>query len=107
MELLKAELLATVSHELRNPLAAIKGYAATLLRREHRISPEERYEFLLAIHEASDRLSGVIDSLLEMSELEMGTIAVEQTSVDIARLVREAVGVAEQKLEGSGVIEAM
>ncbi|HCJ35323.1 MAG TPA: hypothetical protein DHV65_13640, partial [Ktedonobacter sp.] len=32
MELLKAELLATVSHELRSPLASIKGYAATLLR---------------------------------------------------------------------------
>jgi len=45
MELLKAELLATVSHELRSPLASIKGYAATLLRHEDRISREERREF--------------------------------------------------------------
>jgi signal transduction histidine kinase len=36
--LLKAELLATVSHELRSPLASIKGYAVTLLRHESRIS---------------------------------------------------------------------
>ncbi len=38
MELLKAELLATVSHELRSPLASIKGYAATLLRHDARPS---------------------------------------------------------------------
>src|SRR5256885_3309775 len=48
MELLKAELLATVSHELRSPLASIKGYAATLLRHEHRIARDERHEFLVA-----------------------------------------------------------
>ena len=47
MELLKAELLATVSHELRSPLASIKGHAATLLRHERRISREGRHEYLL------------------------------------------------------------
>src|SRR5579885_2314517 len=44
MELLKAELLGTVSHELRSPLSSVKGYAATLLRHERRISREERHE---------------------------------------------------------------
>jgi two-component system phosphate regulon sensor histidine kinase PhoR len=79
MELLKAELLATVSHELRSPLASIQGYAATLLRHERRISREERHEFLLAITQASDRLAGVIDRLLEMSQWETGDItALEQ-----------------------------
>ncbi len=71
-ELLKAELLASVSHELRSPLTSIKGYVATLLRHEQRISREERHEFLLAINDASDRLAGIIDSFLEMSELETG-----------------------------------
>ena len=61
MELLKAELLGTVSHELRGPLASIKGYAATLLRHEHRLAREERHQFLLAIHEASDRLESPRD----------------------------------------------
>ncbi len=45
-EVLKAELLATLSHELRGPLTAIKGYAATLLRHERCISREEQHEFL-------------------------------------------------------------
>jgi signal transduction histidine kinase len=97
MELLKAELLATVSHELRSPLASIKGYAATLLRHERRISREERHEFLLAITEASDRLAGVIDRLLEMSQLETGDIHIELTAVNLAYLVREAITALEQR----------
>jgi signal transduction histidine kinase len=90
--------LATVSHELRSPLASIKGYAATLLRHERRISREECHEFLLAIKEASDRLAGVIDRLLEMSQLETGDIPIELTTVNLASLVREAITALEQRL---------
>ena len=97
MELLKAELLATVSHELRSPLASIKGYAATLLRHERRISREERHEFLVAIAEASDRLERLIDRLLEVSQLETGTVSIERSPVDVVRLAQEAITVAEQR----------
>ena len=72
MALLKAELLATVSHELRSPLASIKGHTATLLRHERRISREGRHEYLLAIKEASDRLEAMIGRLAE-SEVGKGS----------------------------------
>lgn len=98
MELLKAELLASVSHELRSPLTSIKGYAATLMRHERRISREERHEFLLAINDASDRLAGVIDALLEMSELETKSIEIKYASVNLSYVVQEAIAVAEQGL---------
>src|SRR5450755_3935810 len=91
MELLKAELLATISHELRSPLASIKGYAATLLRHEQRISFEERHEFLLAINESSDRLAVLIDRLLEMSQLETGTITLERREINLPHLIRESI----------------
>jgi len=87
-ELFKAELLATVGHELRSPLTAIKGYAATLLRHERRISREERHELLLAIVAASDRLELLVERSLELSQLETDAIRIERFPVDVARLVR-------------------
>ncbi len=98
MELFKAELLATVSHELRSPLASVKGYAATLLRHERRISREERREFLLAINEASDRLEMIIDRLLEVSQLETGTIEIDRVPINLVFLVREAILAARERL---------
>src|SRR5947209_12536879 len=97
MELLKAELLATVSHELRSPLASIKGYAATLLRHESRISREERHEFLVAIAAASDHLERIIDRLLEISQLETRTKSIQRSPVDVVRLAHEAIIAAEQQ----------
>src|SRR5260370_18922296 len=90
MELLKAELLGTVSHELRSPLASIKGYAATLLRHERRISREERHQFLLAINEASDRLEVIIGRLLEKAPLDAGALTIQRSVVDPGNLASEA-----------------
>ncbi len=97
-ELFQAELLATVSHELRSPLASIKGYTATLLRQERRISRVERHDFLVAIQEASTRLELIIDRLLELSQLETGAIQITCSALDVVRLAREAIAVAQQRV---------
>lgn len=96
-ERLKAELLGTVSHELRSPLTIIKGYAATLLRHDRHLPREERHEFLRAISAASDRLEVIIDRLLEMSQLETGDLVLERQSVNLAAIAREAIMAAEQR----------
>jgi signal transduction histidine kinase len=85
------ELLSSMSHELRSPLASIKAYATTLLRRDRRLSRAQRQEFLLAIDEASDRLEIVIEHLLEMAQLETGTLVLERSVVNLVQLVREAI----------------
>lgn len=99
MESLKAELLASISHELRSPLAVIKGYAATLLRYEERLSGEERHEFLVAINEASNRLEWAITRLLEMSQLSTGNVSLQRSDVDLGYLAREAIIVMQQRCE--------
>ena len=96
---LKAELLGTVSHELRSPLAAIQGYAGTLLRHEKRLPTAERHEFLTAIQEAGTRLSTIVDRMLELSELDTGSYPLRQTPVDLARTVREALAGARRSPE--------
>jgi len=88
---LKSELLSTVSHELRTPLASIKGYATSLLRTDVEWDDETRREFLQIIDEESDRLSGLIADLLEMSEIEAGMLRVDKEPVRIPRLVQKVV----------------
>jgi signal transduction histidine kinase len=99
---LKAELLGSVSHELRSPLTMIKGYAATLLRHERRLPREERHEYLSAINDACDRLSQIIGRLLEMSQLEIGSVQLDRRRVDVMSLVAGAVDSAQAAADKEG-----
>lgn len=94
---LESEFLAIVSHELRSPLAAIKGYAATLRRHGQRLGRAERDEFLQAIDEASDRLEKLISRMMELARLEAGTLVPQPVPVDCVQLVREALAAAEYR----------
>ncbi len=98
---MKADLLGTVSHELRSPLASIKGYAATLLRHEHRLGREERHRFLQAIDEASSRLEVIVEHLLEVSQFETDQVALARSPVDLARLAAEAIAVVAERVAAS------
>ena len=100
------ELLSSMSHELRSPLASIKAYATTLLRRDQRLSRAQRQEFLLAIDQASDRLEMVIEHLLEMAQLETGTLLLERSVVNLVQLVREAIADAKRLQGASGRLNA-
>lgn len=67
---LRRELIANVSHDLRTPLAIMKGYAETLQMKEGTISEDERKKYLNIIHGNSDKLSTLVSQLFEYSKLE-------------------------------------
>ncbi len=90
-ELLPAELLATVGHEFRGPLAAISGYATTLLQHDQQLTPQERQEFLGAISDASTHLGKLVDRFLNLAQFEMNTVSFVSTAVDIVALAHEAI----------------
>jgi two-component system sensor histidine kinase KdpD len=72
---LRAGLLQAVSHDLRTPLASIKATITSLRQSEIRWGREQTEEFFATIDEETDRLSGLVDALLEMSRLQAGVIA--------------------------------
>lgn len=84
---LKGELLSTVSHELRTPLGAIKGFASGLLHYGDMLDDAQRVESLRAIDDASDRLTELIDNVLDLQRLESGRLSVAYGQVDLAPIV--------------------
>ena len=97
---LKTELLANVSHDLRTPLTSIKGYTTTILRHFDRLADEEKRDFLHEIEIASDRLTELIENLLQLSKLEAGGFHMQKEPTVIDCLSRNAVEDLEQKTKG-------
>ena len=90
LDRMKTSLVATVSHELRTPLAAIKGYASTLLAPDVSWGPEAQLEFLQVISQETDRLSNLVDDLLDLSRIEGGSLNVIRQEWSLAELVESA-----------------
>jgi len=86
----KTDLVATISHELRTPMAAVYGAAETLLRRDD-LDPERRRELLAMIGAQATRLTGIVESVLLTSRLDRDLVAVDREPVDVAELARATV----------------
>lgn len=95
MDRMRAEFLANVSHELKTPLTAIKGYTSSLLRDDVQWKEEQRTDFLQTIDEETDRLTRLINDLLDMSRLDAKAMLMRKAS----HTVRSVVGAIQRRLE--------
>lgn len=91
-EELKSTFISIISHELRTPVALIKGYVGTLRREDARWDPDVVRDSLAVIEEESDRLASLIDDLLEASRLQAGALELKRSEVALddlaARMAR-------------------
>ena len=90
IERLRTEFLSLVSHELREPLAAIKGSAMTLLEEAPALDPAEMHEFHRLIAEQADHMRGLVGDLLDAGRIEAGTLSVTPEPSALADLVERA-----------------
>ncbi len=72
LEEMKSDYAAALSHDLKTPLTAMKGYAVTLLKHGDRLDDESRKEALEVINFEIDRVSRMFDNLLHQARLEAG-----------------------------------
>jgi PAS domain S-box-containing protein len=91
VEEVKSDFVAAVSHELRTPLTSIYGFAETLLRQDVLFGEEERRTFLGYIASESERLTGIVDQLLNVARLDAGDLHVEPERIDVGSVVSEVV----------------
>jgi two-component system sensor histidine kinase KdpD len=70
----RAALFASVTHDLRTPLASIKASVTTLLQEELELVPEQRLELLRTVVEETDRLNRLIGNILELARVRAGAL---------------------------------
>ena len=85
------DLVAVTSHEMRTPLAAIRGFVDTLRRRRHSMDDEQVGEFLEVIASQADRLTRLVDDLLVLAGHETGGIVVTPEPVLLVPFLESAV----------------
>ncbi len=99
----RSALLASVSHDLRTPLAAIAGASSTLLRGGESLAAPSRRELVESINEESGRLGRFIANLLDMTRLEAGAITVHKEWQPVEEVVGAALNQVEGRLAGREV----
>lgn len=94
-ERLYTVLLNSISHELRTPIATIKGASSSLLDPATGVNEGARMELAKDIQSAADRLNRLVENLLDMSRLESGRLQLKREWCDLGDLI----GVAVQRVD--------
>lgn len=89
LEKVRKDFVANVSHELRTPVTAIRGYAETLLSGAL-ADPVAAPKMVDIIHRQSERLSELVEDLLELSRLESRELQLAETAINIAAAAQRA-----------------
>ncbi|WAH37680.1 two-component system histidine kinase PnpS [Alicyclobacillus dauci] len=88
LERMRSEFVANVSHELKTPIAAIRGFSETLLDGD--VDDAAQTKFLRTIYDESMRMGNLVSDLLELSKLEATDSRVDPITVDLLKVVERA-----------------
>lgn len=83
---IKTEFISSVSHELRTPLTSIKGFTSTIIH-DKNMTDEIRIEFLEIVEKESDRLSALIEDLLDISRIESNNLKMRKEKVSLQEII--------------------
>ncbi len=86
---LKSEFVSTASHEMRTPLTVIREFALLLRDGAIESDPKEREECFEAIERNCDRMTALLDNLLDFHRIEAGSLNLKRTRVDLNALLEE------------------
>ena len=91
VDTLRKELIANVSHDLRTPLAVLKGYVETLQIKKDSLTDQEKEEYLQTLNSNIDKLTKLVDQLFEYSKLEAEQITPVKEPFSLTELSHDLV----------------
>lgn len=100
---LKSDFIAVVSHELRTPLASIIGYVDLMLDEKTGALNETQAQYLRVIERNTDRLSHLVNDILDISRIEAGRMELSLTPLDAAELIQETAVTMQPQAQAKGV----
>jgi two-component system phosphate regulon sensor histidine kinase PhoR len=105
LEEAKDDFIATISHELRTPMAAVYGASLTLLREDVQLEPGRQRELVEMIATQSARLGQITEEVLLTNQLDRGAVSVQQDRVDVGKVARAAVQAMSPQLEPPATLD--
>ncbi|MDX1991083.1 MAG: PAS domain S-box protein [bacterium] len=87
---LKVRFLGMISHELRTPLASIKGFSSSLLADDVVWDSDTQHSFIAVIDDEADKLTGLVDHLLDLSRSQAGTLRINPVPETLEHLLEIA-----------------
>lgn len=102
LEEIRKDFVANVSHEIKTPITAIKGFAETLLDGAMD-DKENAVRFLGMIKSQSERLNSLVDDLLTLSRIELGDISIKKTAVSLEQIVDTVFMTLKEKADRKGL----
>ncbi len=102
-ERLRNVILSSIPHDLRTPLTAITGSATSLLEGADSLTADTRKELAQNIYDESERLSSVVNNVLDMTKIESGTMTVRKELLPIEDILSGALTRLDKRLAGRPV----
>jgi len=96
----KTEFLANISHEVRTPMTGVLGLSSLLL--DTNLDPKQQ-KMITAIRDSADALIGIVDEILDFSQLQRGQVELESTAFDISALIDGVTALMQPKAAAKGL----
>lgn len=103
-ERMRSTLLASISHDLRTPLAVMTGASSSLAHTGERLSPDERKALAASIYANAREMSEQVDKVLQMTRLESGSISLERDWASLAEITGSVLSRLSERLSGHRVL---
>ena len=102
LDRLKDDFISTVTHELRTPLTSIRAFSE-ILQEDPKVDLAQRRNFLSIITKETERLSRLINQVLDLAKIESGTAEWQESSVDLKELIADTVAGMSQLLKEKNI----